>query len=351
MNLLHLDTIAKLKLSPPIAARNLAISHIAMDDAQQKALKSSTCRADLGYTAAIAFYTVLVQLYPQLTFTKPTGASTTCAKLGNDTAMAILLDRKDDISIGNVSYTVLPKPSWQPSDSNPALLPGWGNVKPFKIARASAYDLGQPPTVGSATYLKAFNETLVYGGVNSTVRTPAQTLLVKFWGSGSGTYTPSGLWNLIAQNLTVNANFSYKQNLKLFRMLNEAMADAVIVAWMHSYKYKTWRPITAIRDSEDPKWQPLSTTPTFPEYISPHSTLSGAAGKILIKCFGDVPIIVNNYFGNSAKFSTITAAVSSAGKSRIHGGVHFEFSNSVAIQNGNRIASEVYVKSLIEELE
>src|SRR5262249_30113478 len=126
---------------------------------------------------------------------------------------------------------------------------------------------------------------------------------------------------------------------RLLAELDIAMGDAAIVAWDAKFTYNSWRPITAIQQADtagnpqaqpDPTWQPLLVTPNFPEYVSGHSTFSAAAATVL-----------DSFFGSSFSFSTTSltlpgvtrsftgfdAAAAEAGRSRIYGGIHFEFSN------------------------
>ena len=74
------------------------------------------------------------------------------------------------------------------------------------------------------------------------------------------------------------------------------MADAAIGCWDAKYIYVFWRPVTAIpladtdgnpATSADSAWAPLFATPAFPEYPSGHSCVSGAAGVVLARYFGD----------------------------------------------------------------
>ena len=66
-----------------------------------------------------------------------------------------------------------------------------------------------------------------------------------------------------------------------------AQADAFIGCWAAKFKYDLVRPITYIRRSIDPKWEPLLNTPPFPEYPSGHSMQSAAAAEVLTSAFGD----------------------------------------------------------------
>src|SRR5262245_50125904 len=67
----------------------------------------------------------------------------------------------------------------------------------------------------------------------------------------------------------------------LFADVGTALFDSYVAVWDAKYEYNYWRPYTAIREAEvddnprtaaDPNWEPLRTTPPFPEYVSAHAT-------------------------------------------------------------------------------
>ena len=135
-------------------------------------------------------------------------------------------------------------------------------------------------------------------------------------------------------------------------MLNISMADAAICCWDDKYTYNAWRPITAIRlgDTDgnpltdpDPTWQPLLTTPNFPEYMSGHSTFSGAAAQVLTDFYGtdDITFTMGSEGlpGVTRTYTSFSEAADEAGMSRIYGGIHFEFSDQLQSQSGNEIAN------------
>jgi membrane-associated phospholipid phosphatase len=143
-----------------------------------------------------------------------------------------------------------------------------------------------PPALSSDKYAADFNQVKTLGAKNSTVRTPEQTEIAQFWSDGAGTYTPPGHWNQIAEEVATKRNTSLVDEARLFALLNIALADAGIAAWDAKYAYDFWRPATAIRQADfdnnpqttaDPTWDSLIGTPPFPEYVSGHSTFSGAA--------------------------------------------------------------------------
>ena len=159
----------------------------------------------------------------------------------------------------------------------PALLPQWANLEPFALTSPDQFDPAGPPDLTSAAYAAAVNETESLGAADSTTRTADQTQIAKFWADGTGTYTPPGAWNVIAEQVAQQQGDSLDQNARLLAELNVAEANAAIVAWNTKYTDNAWRPITAIQNADeignpgivqDPNWQPLLITPNFPEYIS-----------------------------------------------------------------------------------
>ena len=129
---------------------------------------------------------------------------------------------------------------------------------------------------------------MAIGAINSTTRTADQTQIARFWNDPTGTATPPGHWNAIANLVASQKNLSLADTAKMLAELNVAMGDAAIVAWDVKYADNFWRPITAIQAgggnadlTADGHWLPLLNTPPFPEYVSGHSTFSGAAAAVL----------------------------------------------------------------------
>ena len=113
-----------------------------------------------------------------------------------------------------------------------------------------------------------------------------------------------------------------------------AQADAFIGCWSAKFKYDLVRPITYIRRSIDPKWEPLLNTPPFPEYPSGHSMQSAAAAAVLTSAFGDnFAFEDTTRHGDGLKprsFASFRAAADEAAISRLYGGIHFR----AAIERG-----------------
>jgi hypothetical protein len=158
------------------------------------------------------------------------------------------------------------------------------------------------------------------------------------------------MWNQIAQ--TLGAGNNLEQNARLFAALNIGLADAAIAAWDAKYEYGLWRPVTAIRADDgnpltlqDPNWTPLLTTPPFPEYVSGHSTFSGAASTILAQVLGkdEMAFVVasGDLPGVTRSFYALSQAANEAGMSRIYGGIHFQAGNQDGLATGRSIGDWV----------
>ena len=129
--------------------------------------------------------------------------------------------------------------------------------------------------------------------------------------------------------------------------MNIAEADAAIIAWDCKYAFNFWRPVSAIHNADtddnpdtlsDPTWSPFLVTPNFPEYISGHSTFSGAAAAVLAVFYGsdDIPFTTGSEDlpGVVRSFNSFSQAAEEAGMSRIYGGIHFMSANLNGLASG-----------------
>src|SRR5207244_2034117 len=96
----------------------------------------------------------------------------------------------------------------------------------------------------------------------------------------------------------------------------------------------------------DPTWRPLLTTPNFPEYVSGHSTFSGAAAAVLDAFFGsnigftstEPTLLDANGDPVTRAYTSFDQAAAEAGLSRIDSGIHFSFSNTDGLAAGAAVA-------------
>jgi membrane-associated phospholipid phosphatase len=222
------------------------------------------------------------------------------------------------------------------------------------MTNGSQFRPSGPPTLNSDKYAADFNQVKTLGAKNSPVRTTDQTEIAQFWSDGAGTYTPPGHWNAIAEEVATKRNTSLVDEARLFALLNIALADAAIAAWDAKYTYEFWRPVTAIQQADfdnnpqttaDTAWDSLIGTPPFPEYVSGHSTFSGAADAILANFFGDnvgFTTTSSDLPGVSRSYNNFAAAADEAGISRIYGGIHFLSADVDGLAAGRALGNYVF---------
>jgi PAP2 superfamily len=232
------------------------------------------------------------------------------------------------------------------------LLPQWGEVTPFAMPSNAHFRPLGPPPLASDRYAADFNEVKALGAATGSSRTPDQQQIALFWADGAGTETPPGHWNSIAQGVASARGNTVIANARLFALINVAMAGAAICAWEAKYKFNFWRPVTAIRNADsdgndatatDAAWSSLIVTPPFPDYVSGHSTFSGAGARVLARFYGTdaIAFATGSDFlpGVTRAFSSFSGAAKEAALSRLYGGIHFRSANQDGLAAGEEIGA------------
>ena len=233
------------------------------------------------------------------------------------------------------------------------LSPHWGRVRPFALASGSVYR----PALGNPAPIQAEVEQLINFSANLDDRAKA---VVDFFANNAGSVTPPGQWTKFAEIVSAQDGNSLSRDVKLFFTVGQAMLDAGIACWDAKRTYDSARPITAIRyyyrgqtirswggpgvgtawlRGEDwkPYQRPSNPSPSFPEFISGHSTFSAAASTVMAGIRGDAADLRFTFAANSVPFdptvptapvplawTSLSAVAASAGLSRRLGGIHFE---------------------------
>ncbi len=368
--------------SPPIASRDLAMAEAAVHDAvaatRGEAGYLVTMPKDRGASATVAAAeaarTVLAAVLPggassfsamvdEAEATVPNRRARARGEaLGQAVGSAILAQRANDGSASAASVAA-PTPGgpghWVPTPPKylPGLLPGWGQVQPFAISSASAFQPPPPPAFNSPQFVADLQEVESLGSKNSTTRTADQTAIAQFWSDGVDTFTPIGQWNQIAEIAALSKPQALARDARTFALLDLAEADAGIVCWACKWTDDTVRPVTEIRQAaangtpgvaSDPSWTPLLTTPNFPSYISGHSTFSAAASAVLTSVFG--PNFAFTDPGDPTvgvqprHFTSFDQAAQEAGISRIYGGIHYPSDNTAGLSVGEAVGEAVVKK-------
>jgi hypothetical protein len=230
----------------------------------------------------------------------------------------------------------------------PALANGFGvefaSMRPWVLRTPSQFRPAPPHALNTPEYATDYNETRIWGVATGSPRSPDQSELVLFW-NGNGTL----MWNRLAGRMAVENHFDMLATARLLAQVHLAMADAAIACWDAKYRYVAWRPITAIRlgDTDgnaatvaDPTWSPwLAATPAHPEYLSGHSSISGAAAFVLSDAFGEHTTfwVDSDARPGTRQFSSFDEALAEVVNARVFGGIHFR----TACVRGNAVGKAV----------
>jgi hypothetical protein len=242
----------------------------------------------------------------------------------------------------------------------------------FGIVTPDPYRSGGPPDLTSQAYADAFNEVKALG--SATDADPERRAIARHWQAEAGTVRETGLWFKAALNVAEEQGTvsSLSDTVRLFGLLGMGVADAVVVSWSDKFAWYYWRPGDAIRQADidgnpatepDPTWNPrngtcstttLSTCGVFggtPEHTSGTSTFAGAAATVLSHFYCSDAVgfsFVGEQPGSSPRtYSSFSQAAREAGRSRIYGGIHFEFSDDAGRAAGKGIGQEIVRNRLL----
>ena len=245
-------------------------------------------------------------------------------------------------------YDLKPGPAhWVPTSpirlQQAALLPDWGKNRPFAMPAGASCNLPPPldysEDKSSDFYIQAKE---VYDTVNGL--SGEQRAIARFWSDDPMlSPTPPGHWVSIVLQIMARDHLPLEKMVDVLARLGVAVADAVIGCWATKFQYDLVRPVTYIRRTMDPKWEPLLITPPFPEYPSGHSTQSAAAAAVLAKFFGenfafdDATHIKDNL--PARHFPSFWAAAHEAAMSRLYGGIHFRAAAERGLDQGRCIGA------------
>jgi hypothetical protein len=237
-----------------------------------------------------------------------------------------------------------------------ALFPGFGRLAPFAIDLARHRPAGPDP-LRSSRYARDVNLVKSLGSLTSVTRKPDQTATAFFW------FEPFAIWNDIARTVIRRHQLDPWRAARVLALMNFAMADSEIAGFDAKYRFRFWRPYTAIRRAaedgndatdEDVEWLPLLWTPadmppTFvippiPDYPSAAAVTSAAAAEVLTVHLGrhtrfDATSVTLP--GAVRRFRNFRHAAHEAGWSRVFGGIHFVHAVEDGFKQGTGIGRDV----------
>lgn len=261
---------------------------------------------------------------------------------------------------------------WQPTP--PAYMDGiephWNKIRPFVIDSAAQFKPIPPPEFSmekDSPFYKELEEVYaVSQEITKNGDDSEEIEIAQFWDCNpyvsvtrghlmfaTKKITPGAHWIGIAKIASRKANHDVSETVYTYTKTSLAIADAFISCWDEKYRSNLIRPETLINDHIDDSWQPILQTPPFPEYVSGHSVVSGAASEVLTHIFGD-----NFSFNDDTEvpyglpirnFKSFRLAAEEAALSRLYGGIHYRAAIDVGLDQGRElgqfVVSELQMKN------
>lgn len=253
---------------------------------------------------------------------------------------------------------------WQPTP--PAYMDGiephWDKIRPFVITAADQFKPVPPPPFSLEKESPFYKELQEVYDISKKITEDGddseEIAIAQFWDCNpyvsvsrghlmfaTKKITPGGHWIGITKIASKKAGFDVHNTLYAYAKTSVAMADAFISCWDEKYRSNLIRPETLINDHIDDSWKPILQTPPFPEYVSGHSVVSGAAAEALTSIFGDNFSFNDNtevpYGLPVRNFKSFRAAAQEAAISRMYGGIHYRAAVDVGLNQGQKLGQFV----------
>jgi FtsP/CotA-like multicopper oxidase with cupredoxin domain len=293
--------------------------------------------------------------------------------VGQAAANAIIALRANDGILDlTETYTVLPSGPgiWEPTvmpDGTvvPPVDPWMATLQPFLRTNPEDYRPGTPygftfdpnapaydpaELAANLAYQTDLAETRDWGGAMSALRTAEQTAVANFWTTNMVIQV-----NDAYRKVAETRNLNLLDTARLMAMGNMVATDSLVLTFDSKYTYSFWRPITAIRHTnpdgtysatELNTWMPAVMMPSFPEYVTGHSSFMSAQAEVFTQFFGTDQIgldLISTATGTSRHYATAQELRYEVGMARIWGGLHYRSSNVLAEQLGQQFVQDALV--------
>ena len=256
---------------------------------------------------------------------------------------------------------------WQPTP--PAYMDGiephWKKIRPMVLDSASQFKPKPHPEFSLEEGSKFHNELMEVYNVSKEITEKGDDSeeigIAQFWDCNpyvsvtrghlmfaTKKITPGAHWIGITKIACRKSQYNFEDTVYAYTKASLAIFDAFISCWDEKYRSNLIRPETLINQYVDENWQPILQTPPFPEYVSGHSVVSGAASTALTAVFGD-----NFSFDDDTEtpygipirsFKSFKLAAAEAALSRLYGGIHYRAAIDEGLIQGNNIGDNLNTK-------
>ncbi|MHA4843987.1 vanadium-dependent haloperoxidase [Flavitalea antarctica] len=255
----------------------------------------------------------------------------------------------DNFNLSGVGYTIPVFPgSWVPTP--PAFVapvgPFLANSRPFLAYSLTAtapplpFPYSEDP---SSQFYKAAKEVYDVG----KALTAEQKRIANWWGGGPGAtvHFAAGAHAIsIATQILESKKAKLGQAAQTYAKTSIAFKDGPIIVWRAKFKFNLVRPITYINRLIDPGWQAYLVTPPYPDYTSGLAGIITPFMQVLKREFGDLPLTDNTYVwrgDGSRQYASISALVREAANSRFYAGIHYQFTQDISVELGQKLGNNI----------
>jgi len=235
---------------------------------------------------------------------------------------------------------------WSPSAPNPTAVfaNNWGKNRLF-VQGSSTGTASPPPPPYSTDPGSAYYAMVKEVYDVSQALTPEQAATALYFRDSPGFQAGTHYLSVFSEIMNIE-----KPQLDYYALAHVktgvALADAQIDCFKIKYEMKVDRPIKYIREVlGHTTWNPLLATPPFPDFPSGHSQTGGAFATVLTSLFGQnysFTIHTYDYLGMTPRpYHSFNEMAEDIGKSRVYAGIHYTYSCTEALRQGEKIAGNI----------
>jgi hypothetical protein len=286
----------------PVGVPVLGFTSLAMHRAVQASLSRHRSSSERAAIVAAA-YRVLQHYYPALRGKLGADRAASLAavgsgpakrfgvRVGKRAARGVLRERAGDHYLdATIHYSMPPGDGvWQPTPPATDMLGAWiGSLRHLVVRKHVKVD--GPDALTSSAYAAQYQEVKSLGRATLSTRTAAQTQTALFFNFNAVFQLSDALVRYLERR-----PLSLGATARLIAAVHAAQTDSLIQCWRLKRDVGFWRPIQAIRDTDDgnpattpdPAWTPLLPTPPYSDYVSGHGCLTSPAVEVIRQTFGE----------------------------------------------------------------
>lgn len=253
---------------------------------------------------------------------------------------------------------------WQPTPPSylDGIEPHWSKIRPLVLDSASQFKPTPPPPFSmdkNSDFYKELEEVYTISEkITAEGDTSEEIAIAQFWDCNpyvsvtrghlmfaTKKITPGAHWMGIVKIACKKDDADFNKTVFAYTKTSMGIFDAFISCWDEKYRSNLIRPETLINQNIDENWKPILQTPPFPEYVSGHSVVSGAAATVLTEIFGDNFSFLDDtelpYGLPVRSFSSFNKAAEEAAISRMYGGIHYRAAVEIGLQQGIQVGNLV----------